>query len=66
MEYATKSIYGALGEDPLRTEAELTYARDNIFTPIFDWVREANAAAVGAVEEATGLDLDRDGGVGVV
>lgn len=26
MEYATKSLYGALGEDPLRTAQELEYA----------------------------------------
>lgn len=64
MENATKTLYGVLGEDPLRTEQELKYARENYFEPVFKWVENANQEMKNMVEDATGIDLDRDGGVG--
>jgi len=65
MEYITKNLYGAIGEDPLKTEQELTYAWETYFDPVFDWVDKVNDSAKNALEEATGLDLNRDGEIGV-
>jgi hypothetical protein len=66
MEYATKSVWGAFGQDPLRTEQELVYARKNYFEPAVNWVHNMTAQIKNQIEETTGLDLDRDGGVGMV
>ena len=66
MEYTTKSLWGAFGQDPLRTAQELEYARKNYFEPAVDWVHGMSAELKNKIEETTGLDLDRDGGVGRV
>lgn len=64
MEYATKQVWGVLGEDPMKTEQELLYARKNIFNPIFDFVDNSLKYAKDAAEKTLGVDLDRDGLIG--
>lgn len=66
MEYTTKAVWGAFGQDPLRTEQELYFARKTYIEPFFNFVEGINTAAKNKLEETLGIDLDRDGGVGAI
>ena len=66
MEYATKAVWGAFGQDPLRTEQELFYAWKTYIEPVFDFVEGINVALKNQIETTLGVDLDWDGGVGAI
>lgn len=66
MEYTTKAVWGVFGQDPLRTEQELHYARKTYIEPVFDFVEGINVALKNQIETTLGVDLDRDGGVGAI
>lgn len=66
MEYATKQVWGVLGEDPMKTEQELVYAREKIFHPFFDFIDESIKYAKNTAETTLGIDLDRDGAIGQI
>jgi hypothetical protein len=38
VERGVKELYGALGEDPIKTQMEIEYARANYFNPTFDFI----------------------------
>lgn len=38
----------------------------NYFEPVFNWVENINTEIKNSVENLTGMDLDRDGGVGAI
>lgn len=64
MEYATKEIWGAFGQDRLKSEQELLYARENYFNPVFNFFDEINNVAKNKLESLTGIDINRDGAIG--
>jgi len=64
VELGVKGIYGVLGEDPLKTEQELMYARSTYFEPAFTFLDNITDGAKNLVEKAIGVDVDRDGYVG--
>lgn len=66
VEETTRAVWGLFGADRLRTDQELMYARKNYFEPAVNWVSKMTKDIKNKVEMSTGLDLDRDGGVGMV
>lgn len=64
MEGATRQVWGVLGEDPMKTEQELTYLRSHYFTPVFDAVDNSVKYVKDYAENVLGVDLDRDGVIG--
>lgn len=64
VEYGVSSIYGAMGEDRLRTQQEIEYARNTYFNPFFDKVTGINNTLKEYIETYTGQDLDGDGFIG--
>ena len=64
VEGAAKQVWGVLGEDPMKTEQDLAYIRNNYLTPVFDAVDNSVKYVKDYAENVLGVDLDRDGVIG--
>ncbi len=63
-EHSVAALYGAMGEDRLRTWQEIEYARNTYFNPFFNKVTNLNNTLKEYVEMYVGRDLDGDGFIG--